>query len=156
MLDAIEAMSYYSDEPSSDAGALPVWFLSRMCRSQVTVALSGEGADELFGGYNTYLADAYAASLRVLPRPLRKLGASMARLLPVSDEKIGFDYKVRRMLRGLVVATRGSSPFLEWNIQRGTASGSARTGPLPELASAAGGQLPVRRPELLLAGQHPL
>ena len=51
---AIEDFAYYSDEPSADAGALPVWFLSRMSRRHVTVALSGEGADELFGGYLTY------------------------------------------------------------------------------------------------------
>ncbi len=101
--DAIEQMSYYSDEPSSDAGALPVWFLSKMCRSQVTVALSGEGADELFGGYNTYVADDYAAKLRLVPRSLRKMAAAAARLLPVSDEKIGLDYKVRRMLEGALL-----------------------------------------------------
>ena len=53
---AIQDFSYYSDEPSADAGALPVWFLSRMSRRHVTVALSGEGADELFGGYLTYMA----------------------------------------------------------------------------------------------------
>ncbi len=64
---AIEQFAYYSDEPSADAGALPVWFLSKMCRSEVTVALSGDGADELFGGYNTYLADRYARTLRMIP-----------------------------------------------------------------------------------------
>ena len=46
--DAIEEFAYYSDEPSADAGALPVWYLSKMTRRKVTVALSGEGADELF------------------------------------------------------------------------------------------------------------
>ena len=40
--DVIEQLPFYSDEPSADAGAVPVFFLSRMCRSQVTVALSGE------------------------------------------------------------------------------------------------------------------
>src|SRR5262249_38903435 len=43
LADAIEEFAYYSDEPSADAGALPVWFLSRMSRSHVTVALSGDG-----------------------------------------------------------------------------------------------------------------
>ncbi len=50
LADAIDRMTHYSDEPSADAGALPVWFLSKMSRQQVTVALSGDGADELFGG----------------------------------------------------------------------------------------------------------
>ncbi len=55
---AIEEFAYYSDEPSADAGALPVWFLSKLCKTRTTVALSGEGADELFGGYLTYRANA--------------------------------------------------------------------------------------------------
>jgi asparagine synthase (glutamine-hydrolysing) len=93
-------MSYYSDEPSADAGALPVWFLSEMTRKHVTVALSGEGSDELFGGYNTYLADRYAGMVRWTPRFLRRAGLSLAGLLPVSDDKISFEYKVKRFLSG--------------------------------------------------------
>jgi len=97
---AIEEFATYSDEPSADAGALPVWFLSKMCRQDVTVALSGDGADELFGGYNTYLADRYAKTLRRFPRAMRSAGARAAGLLAVSDEKIGLDYKIKRMLEG--------------------------------------------------------
>lgn len=97
---AVDQFAYYSDEPSADAGAVPVWFLSKMCRDQVTVALSGDGADELFGGYSTYLADRYARTLRKFPYPVRSLAARMACMLPVSDEKIGLDYKITRMLKG--------------------------------------------------------
>ena len=97
---AIHQIAYYSDEPSADAGALPVWFLSRMTAEKVTVALSGEGADEIFGGYQTYLADVYAKRLRQAPRPLLQLGLGLANRLPVSDEKIGFDYKIKRFLSG--------------------------------------------------------
>jgi asparagine synthase (glutamine-hydrolysing) len=97
---AIQEFATYSDEPSADAGALPVWFLSKICRKEVTVALSGDGADELFGGYNTYLADRYARTLRKLPHSVRSLAAKMTHLLPVSDEKIGLDYKITRMLKG--------------------------------------------------------
>jgi asparagine synthase (glutamine-hydrolysing) len=64
------------------------------------VALSGDGADELFGGYKTYIADRYARTLRKLPRGMRSLAARMSKLLPVSDEKIGLDYKITRMLNG--------------------------------------------------------
>jgi asparagine synthase (glutamine-hydrolysing) len=96
----LEQLALYSDDPSADAGAIPVWFLSKMCRQQVTVALSGDGADELFGGYNTYLADDYASKLRMLPMGLRRLAAGMTRFLPVSDHKIGLDYKITRMLNG--------------------------------------------------------
>ncbi|MDP9113232.1 MAG: asparagine synthase (glutamine-hydrolyzing) [Acidobacteriota bacterium] len=97
---AIEEFATYSDEPSADAGALPVWFLSKMCRQDVTVALSGDGADELFGGYNTYLADRYAKTLRHFPRNVRSAAARAAALLPVSDDKIGLEYKLRRMMEG--------------------------------------------------------
>jgi asparagine synthase (glutamine-hydrolysing) len=111
--EAIEQFAHYSDEPSADAGAVPVWFLSKMCRSEVTVALSGDGADELFGGYSTYLADRYARMLRFLPRALRSAGARMARFLPVSDEKIGLDYKIVRMLEGSLLDPLDAHLF--WN-----------------------------------------
>ena len=61
---AIEEFAYYSDEPSADAGALPVWFLSSCARRTTTVALSGEGADEIFGGYLTYRANQFASVIR--------------------------------------------------------------------------------------------
>ena len=97
---AIESIAYHSDEPSADAGALPVWYLSKMSREHVTVALSGEGADELFGGYNTYLADKYARWLRRVPAPARRAALKFAMALPASNEKIGLDYKIQRMLQG--------------------------------------------------------
>jgi len=96
---AIEEFAYYSDEPSADAGALPVWFLSKLCKRKTTVALSGEGADELFGGYLTYRANRMARTIRAIPGAA-SLGLSMLRLIPVSDEKMGFDYKAKRLLEG--------------------------------------------------------
>src|SRR5215469_3658417 len=101
LTQAIEEMAWFSDEPGADAGALPVWYLSKLSREHVTVALSGEGGDELFGGYLTYRADALARPLRLLPRLLRRSALHAARsLLPVSDAKIGLEYKVKRMLEG--------------------------------------------------------
>lgn len=98
---AIEDFAFYSDEPSADAGALPVWYLSRMTREHVTVALSGEGADELFGGYLTYLADRSVAPCRRLPNGFRQLMLGvMDRYLPVSDEKISLEYKLKRWIEG--------------------------------------------------------
>jgi asparagine synthase (glutamine-hydrolysing) len=111
--DAVEQFAYYSDEPSADAGAVPVWFLSKMCREEVTVALSGDGADELFGGYNTYLADRYARALRTVPYPVRKMAANLTRFLPVSDEKIGLDYKITRLLKGSLLDPVDAHLF--WN-----------------------------------------
>jgi asparagine synthase (glutamine-hydrolysing) len=98
---AIEDFAYYSDEPSADAGALPVWYLSKMTRRHVTVALSGEGADELFGGYLTYQADRLARPFRMVPAPLRRaMRGAMDRYLPVSDEKISLEYKLKRWIEG--------------------------------------------------------
>jgi len=98
---AIEDFAYYSDEPSADAGALPVWYLSRMSRRHVTVALSGEGADELFGGYVTYQADRLTRPFRLVPGSLRRLMLKgFERYLPVSDEKIGLEYKLKRWMEG--------------------------------------------------------
>lgn len=98
---AIQDFAYYSDEPSADAGALPVWYLSRMSRRHVTVALSGEGADELFGGYATYLADRMARPFRLTPAPFRRLmSAALERYVPVSDDKISLEYKLKRWIEG--------------------------------------------------------
>jgi len=97
---AIEQFAHYSDEPNADAGALPVWFLSQLTKSSATVALSGEGADELFGGYLTQRASLLARRMRLLPRPVLQLALKAARHWPVSDEKIGFDYKLKRFLEG--------------------------------------------------------
>jgi asparagine synthase (glutamine-hydrolysing) len=109
----VEQLSYYSDEPSADAGAVPVWYLSQMTRRHVTVALSGEGADELFGGYITYLADRYARSFRRVPGTVRRLAVRLSRYLPVSDDKIGLEYKVRRFLDGSLMPPTEAHLF--WN-----------------------------------------
>jgi len=80
---------------------LPVWYLARMSRRHVTVALSGEGADELFGGYVTYQADRLARPFRLVPGALRRLMLKgVERCLPVSDEKIGLEYKLKRWIEG--------------------------------------------------------
>jgi asparagine synthase (glutamine-hydrolysing) len=111
---AVEDMAWYSDEPGADAGALPVWFLSKMSRRHVTVALSGEGGDELFGGYMTYRADKLSRPLRRLPRLLRRTALETARsLLPVSNAKISFEYKLKRWLEGSLL--HPDEAHLFWN-----------------------------------------
>jgi asparagine synthase (glutamine-hydrolysing) len=97
---AIEQFAYYSDEPCADAGALPLWFLAEMSRRDVTVALSGEGADELFGGYITYRADRYAGWFRQVPANIRARSLDLLRHWPVSDEKISFEYMLKRFVQG--------------------------------------------------------
>ena len=97
---AIEQFGYYFDEPDADGGALPVWFLSKLTRQTATVALSGEAADELFGGYLTYRADELARPLRALPDFALRAGRAALNAWPVSDEKIGTEYMAKRFLEG--------------------------------------------------------
>ncbi len=113
LTSAIEHLSYYSDEPSGDAGALPLWFLAAMSRKDVTVLLSGEGADELFAGYVTYRADRHNAMARRTPEFIRKVALACANHLPVSDEKISFEYKVKRFLQGSLLTPELAHVF--WN-----------------------------------------
>ncbi len=110
---AIEEFAYYSDEPNADAGSLPVWYLAKMSKKSATVALSGEGADELFGGYVTYRADLLAERARRAPRGVLRSALAAARRLPVSDEKISFEYKAKRFLEGSLLSTSQAHVF--WN-----------------------------------------
>ncbi|MDR3747919.1 MAG: asparagine synthase (glutamine-hydrolyzing) [Acidobacteriota bacterium] len=113
LVGAIEQFAYYSDEPSADAGALPVWFLSKLCKTQTTVALSGEGADELFGGYLTYRANEFARSLRRIPPSALKLALNALRWWPVSDDKISLEYKLKRLLEGSLMPSDQAHVY--WN-----------------------------------------
>ncbi|HUA17920.1 MAG TPA: asparagine synthase (glutamine-hydrolyzing) [Bryobacteraceae bacterium] len=126
----IESFAYYSDEPNADAGAVPVWLLSKLTKRHATVALSGEGADELFGGYLTHRASMLAHTLRRLPGKVLHLAEAVARRLPVSDEKIGFEYKAKRFLAGCRM--RPERAHVYWN---GTFSSAEKRsllyGPLP-------------------------
>jgi asparagine synthase (glutamine-hydrolysing) len=110
---AIEELAYYSDEPFADAGAVPIWYLSKLSRQHATVALSGEGADELFGGYVTYQADRLAGYARLLPKASRRLLLSAMRFWPVSDEKISFEYKLKRFLEGSLLSP--DEAHIYWN-----------------------------------------
>jgi asparagine synthase (glutamine-hydrolysing) len=113
LVGAIEELPYYSDEPSADSGALPVWFLSRLCKTQSTVAFSGEGADEIFGGYLTYRANRMASQLNHLPSAAIGLALGGLRAWPVSDEKIGVEYKLKRLLEGSRMAPERAHIY--WN-----------------------------------------
>jgi asparagine synthase (glutamine-hydrolysing) len=110
---AIEQFADHFDEPNADGGALPVWFLSKMTKQTATVAFSGEGADELFAGYLTYRADHLSRIARKLPASWLRLGESAANLLPTSDEKISFEYKVKRFLAGSLMSPAQAHVF--WN-----------------------------------------
>jgi asparagine synthase (glutamine-hydrolysing) len=110
---AIESFAYYSDEPSADSGSLPVWFLSKLSRTRTTVALSGEGADEIFGGYLTYRANRIARQIQRLPQGTIGMALRSLSLWPVSNEKISLEYKLKRLLQGSLMPPERS--HLYWN-----------------------------------------
>ena len=138
---AFEKIIWHCDEPSADAGAVPVWFLAQMTRRHATVALSGEGMDELMAGYATYRADAYAAAMRRTPIALRRTLLWMARLLPVSNEKIGFEYKLKRFLSGSLLPPLEAhfhwNGSLEWQ-QKVALLGTERYYNMPNLGAHLG------------------
>ncbi len=79
--DVIEELAWYLDEPFGDSSAIPTYLVSKLAAAEVTVALSGDGGDELFGGYDRYVVESRERWLRFVPGPARRLlGAVSARL----------------------------------------------------------------------------
>lgn len=81
-LDALPDIAWHFDEPVGDPSAFPLYLLARAAREHVSVVLSGEGADELFGGYRIYLEPFAVDRVRRLPRPVRALAAQLGRSGP--------------------------------------------------------------------------
>ena len=82
--DAISKVQYHMDEPLADPSAIALYFVSNLASKQVKVALSGEGADEFFGGYNIYKEPFDISFITVLPKPIRKALAKMVKIIPFS------------------------------------------------------------------------
>ncbi|MBI4314257.1 MAG: asparagine synthase (glutamine-hydrolyzing), partial [Candidatus Omnitrophica bacterium] len=101
VLESLDEVIDAMDEPLGDPSAVPTWHLSRLVKTEVKVALSGDGGDELFGGYPTYLAHRWANWYRRIPPFLRRraIESGVARL-PVSHENMSLDFRLRRFVRG--------------------------------------------------------
>lgn len=89
------------DEPFADPSFFPTLLLSRFARRSVKVALGGDGGDEIFAGYDPFLAHRPAQLLARLPAPLRALLTRAAAKLPASTANMSFDFRVKQLLRGL-------------------------------------------------------
>jgi asparagine synthase (glutamine-hydrolysing) len=100
-LEVIEPLYRELDEPMADAALIPTYLLAKFARQRVTVALSGEGADELLGGYPTYLAHQLAQPFGHLPGPIIRLIQTMAGMLPTSRRYLSLDFKIKRFCSGL-------------------------------------------------------
>jgi asparagine synthase (glutamine-hydrolysing) len=102
VVDLLPAAMATAAEPLADTSALPVFFLSQFTRSHVTVALSGDGGDECFAGYETYVADRLQRMARIVPRAWRAaLPALVDSVLPVDHKKVGWSEKSRRFSAAL-------------------------------------------------------
>lgn len=99
--DLLPKLVWHSDEPSADSSAIPTYFLSKFARQHVKVIVSGDGGDELFGGYETYAAYNVARIYRLVPRLLRRGVRWAAHRLPVSEKKVSFEYKAKRFTDGV-------------------------------------------------------
>jgi asparagine synthase (glutamine-hydrolysing) len=91
----LPALADAFDEPFADSSALPTYLVSELAARHVKVALSGEGGDELFGGYHTYAADLLAERTAALARLARPL----VERLPVSTARASVDYRLKRFVR---------------------------------------------------------
>lgn len=88
-----------ADEPFADTSIIPTYYLARFARQQVTVALSGDGGDELFGGYETYVADRIHGVLSRVPQPvLTGIARIVSAGMPVTRNRVSLDYKMRQFL----------------------------------------------------------
>ncbi len=112
-VDILPELVWHYDEPFADSSAVPTWYVSQLTRSHVTVALSGDGGDELFAGYPRYRAVWLGEWLDRLPRPLRAaLTARVWQRLPASVRQKSLRRRFKRFAEAL-----GRSPaerYLEW------------------------------------------
>jgi asparagine synthase (glutamine-hydrolysing) len=100
LIDTLPAVAEFMDEPLGDASIVPTHLLSKFTREHVTVALGGDGGDELFAGYPTFQADR-VARLCPMPSLVKSIGMRVANLLPTSTENFSLDFKIKQFLRGL-------------------------------------------------------
>ena len=95
---ALEVVSRSLAEPLGDPAVLPTFLLAEAARKDVKVILSGEGADELFGGYPTYLGHKFADLWQRVPRPLRQATRWAVERWPSSTGKMTLEYMLKQFL----------------------------------------------------------
>ena len=116
--DLFERLIPHFDEPFGDVSLFPTYLVSRVAREHVTVALSGDGGDELFGGYDTYEAQTLAARFAGVGAPLVPALAAVGAALPPSGQKKGVVNKFKRFIGGVATAPADLGHF-RWMVHLG-------------------------------------
>jgi asparagine synthase (glutamine-hydrolysing) len=98
LVGALFAVARVLDEPLADASVLPTWLLSRFARHHVKVTLGGEGGDELFAGYPTYIGDRLARIYNRLPRVARGLLRRAVEAAPPGFSNVGLEYLLKKFV----------------------------------------------------------
>jgi len=102
-----EKLLGYLDEPLGDFSIFPTYLVSKMAREYVTVALSGDGGDELFAGYDTYIADKMASYYQRMPKSVQNgLVTKFVNSIPPSAKKKGFVNRSKRFIEGTLLPNR--------------------------------------------------
>jgi len=100
--DLVPKLVEYLDEPLADASIIPTYLISNLARKYVTVALAGEGGDELFAGYDTYKAYQVARFYRKVPKLVRDgLVKNIVKILPASGKRLSFEFKAKKFISGI-------------------------------------------------------
>ena len=99
--ELLEEIFLAFDEPLGNASFVPTYFLSKLASQHVKVVLTGDGADELFGGYPTYQAPYYQNIYRWIPQPLTALAKKGIEKIPVSHNRISLDFRLKQLMRGI-------------------------------------------------------
>ena len=101
VVDMLDALVWYADDPLADSSMIPVYLVSRFAREHVTMVLTGDGGDEAFAGYPTYNAWFVREMYRRVPAWVRHgIVRRVVNALPVSTDKVSFDFKARRFVSG--------------------------------------------------------
>lgn len=100
-LGMLPVLTRAMDEPFADASLLPTALLCQRTREHVTVALGGDGGDELFGGYDTFVAEEFASMAALAPRALLLLVERLVAFLPESRRNLSLEFKLKRFFSSL-------------------------------------------------------
>lgn len=112
-LDMLPELIWHYDEPFGDSSAIPTMYLSRVTRQKVTVALSGDGGDELFAGYDRYQAVLLAGKIDRLPGFVKSIcGWPLWQKIPARVEQKSFRRRLKRFLSGM--AESPERRYLRW------------------------------------------